>query len=205
MRAHTNDVLFYKTLIFVNALLPLTLIFWDLAHGQAGVNPIESALRTFGVLALIFLLISLSITPMRKIFGWGTLIKYRRTLGLFAFFYACLHMLVYVVFDRSASVLSVAHDVINRPFIAVGMACFALLTPLALTSTDKIRQRMGAKRWLKLHQLSYPITIGAVVHFYMIVKSDVFYPALFGVILALLLGYRMYVRAKKNDSFPVKR
>jgi sulfoxide reductase heme-binding subunit YedZ len=86
MRAHTNDVLFYKTLIFVNALLPLTLIFWDLAHAQAGVNPIESALRTFGVLALIFLLISLSITPMRKIFGWGTLIKYRRTLGLFAFF-----------------------------------------------------------------------------------------------------------------------
>lgn len=197
MRTSPQDVLFYKILIFINGLLPLALMLWDLAHGQVGVNPIELFLRTFGVMALIFLLVTLCVTPLRKIFGWGQLIKYRRTLGLFAFFYACLHMLTYVGFDRSWNLLSVVNDVIKRPFIAVGMACFVLLIPLAVTSTDNMLRRVGAKRWIKLHQLIYPIAIGGVVHFYMIVKSDVFYPVLFGAILAVLLGYRVYARYTK--------
>lgn len=192
MRTSPQDVLFYKILIFINGLLPLALMLWDLAHGQVGVNPIELFLRTFGVMALIFLLVTLCITPLRKIFGWGQLIKYRRTLGLFAFFYACLHMLTYVGFDRSWNLLSVVNDVIKRPFIAVGMVCFILLIPLAVTSTDNMLRRVGAKRWIKLHQLIYPVSIGGVVHFYMIVKSDVFYPILFGAILAVLLGYRVF-------------
>ena len=192
MRTSPQDVLFYKILIFINGLLPLGLMLWDLAHGQVGVNPIELFLRTFGVMALIFLLVTLCVTPLRKIFGWGQLIKYRRTLGLFAFFYACLHMLTYVGFDRSWNLLSVVNDVIKRPFIAVGMASFVLLIPLAVTSTDNMLRRVGAKRWVKLHQLIYPVSIGGVVHFYMIVKSDVFYPVLFGAILAVLLGYRVF-------------
>lgn len=192
MRTSPQDVLFYKILIFINGLLPLALMLWDLAHGQVGVNPIELFLRTFGVMALIFLLVTLCVTPLRKIFGWGQLIKYRRTLGLFAFFYACLHMLTYVGFERSWNLLSVVNDVIKRPFIAVGMASFVLLIPLAVTSTDNMLRRVGAKRWIKLHQLIYPVSIGSVVHFYMIVKSDVFYPVLFGAILAILLGYRVF-------------
>lgn len=197
MRASQQDILFYKCLIFINGLLPLMVMLWDLAHGQVGVNPIELFLRTFGVMALIFLLITLCITPLRKIFGWGHLIKYRRTLGLFAFFYASLHMLTYLAFDRSWSILGTFNDVIKRPFIAVGMICFLLLIPLAVTSTDKMLRRVGAKRWIKLHQLIYPIAIGGVVHFYMIVKSDLFYPLMFGTVLVLLLGYRAYAKQVK--------
>jgi sulfoxide reductase heme-binding subunit YedZ len=197
MRATPQDVQFYKIVIFINALTPLALMFWDLAHGQVGVNPIELFLRTFGVMALILLLITLSVTPLRKIFGWSSLIKYRRMLGLFAFFYACLHMLTYLGFDRSWSITSTVADVFKRPFITVGMISFIMLIPLAVTSTDKMLRRLGAKRWVKLHQLIYPIAIGGVVHFYMIVKSDLFYPVLFGLILAVLLGYRVYAKQQK--------
>jgi methionine sulfoxide reductase heme-binding subunit len=198
MRTSPQDILFYKIFIFINALIPLALLLWDLAKGQAGVNPVELSLRTFGVLALIFLLITLSVTPLRKIFGWSQLIKYRRTLGLFAFFYALLHALTYLGFDRSWSLNSTINDVLKRPFITVGMISFVLLIPLAITSTDNMLRRIGAKRWVKLHKLIYPIAIGGVVHFYMIVKSDVFYPAMFGVVLAALLGYRMWAKWLKS-------
>ena len=175
-------------------------MLFDLSRKQVGVNPIELFLRTFGVLALLFLLLTLCITPLRKMMGWGSLIRYRRMLGLFAFFYACLHMLTYVGFDRSWRIDATIEDVFQRPFIAVGMAAFLLLIPLAITSTDNMLRRVGAKRWVKLHQLIYPIAIGGVVHFYMIVKSDVFYPALFAAVLVFLLGYRIYAWQKKSKG-----
>src|SRR5688572_25310474 len=119
-----NDVRFYKVLIAVNALIPLALLAFDGWRGRLGANPIEFFLRTTGVLTLVVLLVTLSITPLRKMFGWNSLIKYRRMLGLFAFFYGTLHLLTYSVFDRSLSLSGIVGDVAQRPFIAIGMAAF---------------------------------------------------------------------------------
>lgn len=198
MKPTAQDIAFYKALIFLNSSIPLAIILWDAAHGEVGVNPVEVFIRTFGVLTLLFVLITLCVTPLRKLLGWGFLIKYRRMLGLFAFFYGCLHLLTYIAFDRSWGFSSVVADVIKRPFIAVGMASFVLLIPLALTSTNKMMRRLGAKRWLALHKLVYAVAIGGVVHFWMIVKSDLTWPLAFAVVAALLLGYRLLVWWRKR-------
>ena len=192
-----QDTKFNKILIFINSLVPLALLAWDGFRGNLGANPIEFFLRTTGVLTLVFLLVTLLVTPLRKIFGWNELIKYRRMLGLYAFFYVCLHFITYVGFDRSLSISSVLTDIVQRPFIAVGMLAFFLLIPLAVTSTNKMIKRLGGKRWAKLHKLIYPIAILGVIHYWMIVKSDIFYPLLFGLILAVLLGYRVYADKPK--------
>ena len=198
MKPTSQDIAFYTALIFLNSSIPLAIMLWDAAHGQVGVNPVEVFIRTFGVLTLLFVLITLCVTPLRKLLGWGFLIKYRRMLGLFAFFYGCLHLLTYIAFDRSWGFSSVVADVVKRPFIAVGMASFVLLIPLALTSTNKMMRRLGAKRWLALHKLVYAVAIGGVVHFLMIVKADVTWPLTFAVVAALLLGYRLLVWWRKR-------
>ena len=198
MKPTSQDIAFYTALIFLNSSIPLAIMLWDAAHGQVGVNPVEVFIRTFGVLTLLFVLITLCVTPLRKLLGWGFLIKYRRMLGLFAFFYGCLHLLTYIAFDRSWGFSSVVADVVKRPFIAVGMASFVLLIPLALTSTNKMMRRLGAKRWLALHKLVYAVAIGGVVHFWMIVKADVTWPLTFAVVAALLLGYRLLVWWRKR-------
>jgi sulfoxide reductase heme-binding subunit YedZ len=194
-----NDVRFYKILIAVNALIPLSLLAYDGWRGQLGANPIEFFLRTTGVLTLSFLIITLAITPLRKVFGWNALIKYRRMLGLFAFFYGTLHLLTYSVFDRSLSLDAIVGDVAQRPFIAIGMAAFLMLTPLAITSTNGWVKRLGGKKWARLHRLTYLAAILGVIHFWMIVKSDVFYPALFGIVLAGLLVYRL-IKSKRATA-----
>ena len=191
------DVKFKKFLIFVNSLVPLALLLWDGFYGNLGANPIEFFLRTTGVLALVFLFITLSVTPLRKHFGWNNLIKFRRMLGLYAFFYGFLHLITYSVFDKSLSVSAIASDVWERPFIAVGMFSFFLLIPLAVTSTNQMIKRLGGKNWQKLHRLTYVVAIGGVVHFWMIVKSDITYPFLFALVLAVLLGYRIYSAYEK--------
>ncbi len=195
-----NDVKFNKIVIFINSLVPLALLVWDAARGNLGANPIEFFLRTTGVLTLVFLLVSLAITPLRKYTGWNNLIKFRRMIGLYAFFYGCLHFITYIGFDRSLSFSNTVSDIVQRPFIAVGMAAFFLMIPLAVTSTNGMIKRLGGKNWQKLHRLSYPIAIGGVVHFYMIVKSDTTYPLLFGLILAGLLYYRFYAVNDKQKT-----
>lgn len=195
-----NDTKFNKVLIFVNGLVPLAFLVWDGFHGNLGANPVEFFLRTTGVLTLIFLLITLLITPLRKIFGWNELIKFRRMLGLYAFFYVCLHFITYVGFDRSLSISSVLTDIVQRPFIAIGMLAFFLLIPLAVTSTNQMIKRLGGKRWAKLHKLTYLIAILGVIHYWLIVKSDIFYPLIFGLILATLLGYRVYANKPKMQT-----
>lgn len=187
-----NDVKFNKILLFINAFVPLAFLGFDAWRGTLGANPIEFFLRTTGVLTLVFLLITLSVTPLRKYFGWNSLIKFRRMLGLFAFFYGFLHLVTYSIFDKSLSVPAIISDVWQRPFIAVGMLAFFLLIPLAVTSTNGMIKRLGGKNWARLHKLTYIIGILGVIHFWMIVKSDVFYPALFGLALAILLLYRIY-------------
>ena len=186
-----NDVRFYKLLIAVNALIPLALVGLDAWNNRLGANPIEFFLRTTGVLTLTFLLVTLSVTPLRKLFGWNHLIKYRRMLGLFAFFYGCLHLVTYSIFDKSLELSAVVVDVIQRPFIAIGMIAFTLLIPLAITSTNAMVKRLGGKNWARLHKLTYFAAILGVIHFWMIVKSDIFYPAMFGLVLATSLLLRL--------------
>lgn len=189
-------VKFNKFLIFTNALVPLSLLAFDGWNGRLGANPLEFFLRTTGVLTITFLLITLSITPLRKAFGWNQLVKYRRILGLFAFFYGSLHLITYTIFDKGLSLTDIGADILQRPFIAIGMTAFFLLIPLALTSTNGWIKRMGGKNWVRLHKLVYPIAILGVIHFWMIVKSDIFYPAVFGLFLTILLTSRVIKKAK---------
>jgi methionine sulfoxide reductase heme-binding subunit len=140
----------------------------------------------------------LSVTPLRKYFGWNDLVKFRRMLGLFAFFYGFLHLTTYAVFDKSLNLPAIAADVWQRPFIAVGMLAFFLLIPLAVTSTNAMIKRLGGKNWARLHKLTYAVAVLGVVHFWMIVKSDLFYPALFAAALCALLFYRIYQAQEKR-------
>jgi methionine sulfoxide reductase heme-binding subunit len=195
-----TDVRFNKILLWLNALIPLALLGYDAFRGQLGANPVEFFLRTTGVLTLVFLSITLSITPLRKILSNNQLIKYRRVLGLFAFFYGSVHLTTYFVFDRGGSLSGTVSDLIQRPFIAFGMLAFFLMVPLAITSTNAMVKRLGGKRWQRLHRLIYLTAIFGVIHFWMIVKSDITYPALFGLVLAVLLGYRLYSRYKPKPA-----
>ncbi len=199
-----QDIKFNKILLFTNALVPLGLLGWDAARGNLGANPVEFFLRTTGVLTLVFLLITLSVTPLRKYFGWNNLVKFRRMLGLYAFFYGVLHLVTYSIFDKALSFAAIVWDVWQRPFIAVGMLAFFLLIPLGVTSTNGMIKRLGGKNWARLHKLTYPVAVLGVIHFWMIVKSDVFYPALFGIALAVLLFYRIY-NAQQKPKAPKRK
>jgi len=196
----TNNVRFSKLVLSVNALVPLVLLLWDAWHNRLGVNPIEFVTRTTGMLTLIFLCVTLLVTPLRKITGANWLIKFRRMLGLYAFFYGTLHLLTYVWFDRFFNVKSIAGDIIQRPFIAIGMACLVMLVPLAVTSTNAMVKRLGGKRWANLHRLIYPTAIGGVIHYYMIVKSDTRIPLAFVFVVALLIGYRIYLANQTQNT-----
>jgi sulfoxide reductase heme-binding subunit YedZ len=185
---------FPKIVLFINCLIPLVLLLWDLYHNRVGPNPLEFATRTTGMLTLIFLSLTVAITPLRKIFGANSLIKFRRILGLFAFFYGSLHLLTYVWFDRWFNLKSVGEDVLKRPFILMGMLAFVLMVPLALTSTNKMIKRIGARRWARLHRLVYLAAIAGVLHFWMLVKSDIRLPLTCALILLFLLGYRLFAK-----------
>src|ERR1051325_11530304 len=194
---------FPKLVVFINALIPLMLLLWDVYHQRVGPNPLELATRTTGMLTLVFLCLALAVTPLRKIFGVNTLVKFRRMLGLFAFFYGSLHLLTYVWFDRQFHLLSTIEDIGRRPFILAGMTAFVLMTPLALTSTNRMLKRLGGKRWARLHRLVYFAAIAGVVHFWMLVKSDTSLPLTFAFIVLFLLGYRLllkYAPPQQNDT-----
>jgi sulfoxide reductase heme-binding subunit YedZ len=191
------DANFIRLVVFINSLVPLGLLGWDATRGQLGANPLEFAIRTTGVLALVFLLLSLAVTPLRKALGIAWMVKLRRMLGLFGFFYALLHLLTYMWFDKFFNIAAVVEDVGKRPFITVGMASFILLVPLAFTSTTGMIKRLGGKRWSRLHRLAYVAAAGGVIHYYMLVKADTREPLLFALALAILLGYRI-----ANRFFP---
>ena len=194
-----TDIRFAKSVVFVNCAIPLVLLFWDLYRKQVGPNPLEFATRTTGMLTLVFLSLTVAITPLRRIFGLNSLVKFRRMLGLFAFFYGSLHLLTYIWFDRLFNFLSVAGDVVQRPFILAGMTAFLLMVPLAITSTNKMVKRLGGKGWARLHSLVYLSVIAGVVHFWMLVKSDIRLPLTFGFIVLFLLGYRLLVKYFPSD------
>jgi sulfoxide reductase heme-binding subunit YedZ len=190
---------FPKFVVLVNSLIPLALLLTDLYRGRVGPNPLEFATRTTGMLTLVFLSLTVAITPLRRIFGANSLVKFRRMLGLFAFFYGSLHLLTYVWFDRLFNIASTVKDVAQRPFILVGMTAFLLMLPLAITSTNKMVKRLGGKRWARLHRLVYVAAVLGVVHFWMLVKSDVRLPLTFAFIILFLLGYRLLVKYFPSD------
>ena len=191
---------FPKILVFLNALVPLALLLWDVYRNRVGANPVEFMTRTTGMLTLIFLTITLALTPIRKVTGANWVVKFRRMLGLYAFFYGTLHLLTYIWFDRFFNPRSIVGDVMQRPFIAIGMTAFLLMTPLAITSTDKMVKRLGGKRWAKLHRLVYLAGVAGVLHFWMLVKSDVRLPLTFAFILFLLLGYRVLIKIDNRQQ-----
>src|ERR1041385_5409120 len=163
---------FPKVVVFINALIPLVLQLWDLYFKRVGPNPLDFVTKTTGMLTLIFLSLTVAVTPLRKIFGINSLVKVRRMLGLFAFFYGSLHLLTYISFDRVFNLLSVGQDVVKRPFILAGMTSFLLMLPLAITSTTQLVKQLGGKRWAQLHRLVYLAALAGVIHFWMLVKSD---------------------------------
>ena len=199
-----SDIKFAKLVVFINSLVPLVLLLWDVYYKRVGPNPLEFATRTTGMLTLIFLSLTVAVTPLRKIFGINSLVKLRRMVGLFAFFYGSLHLLTYVWFDRLFNLVSVGQDVVKRPFILVGMTAFILMVPLAITSTNKMVKRLGGKRWALLHRLVYLAAIAGVIHFWMLVKSDIRLPLTFAFILVFLLGFRLFAKyapsAQPNTS-----
>jgi methionine sulfoxide reductase heme-binding subunit len=195
-----KDIRFPKLLLFINALVPLALMLWDVYQKRVGANPLEFVTRTTGMLTLVFLMLTLAVTPVRTIIRLNWLVKFRRMLGLFAFFYGFLHLLTYLWFDRYFNLKSVPGDVVSRPFIALGMLAFFLIVPLALTSTNKMVKRLGGKRWSVLHRLVYLAGIAGVLHFWLLVKSDTRLPITFAFVLALLLAFR--VLAKYSPSEP---
>ena len=189
-----KDTRFAKLVLFVNSLVPLVLLLWDVWRKNVGANPLEFVTRTTGMLTLVFLLLTLAISPLRRILGLNWLIKFRRMLGLLAFFYGCLHLLTYVAFDRFFRLTTIPGDIAARRFIAVGMAAYFLMLPLAITSTDAMIKRLGGKRWALLHRVVYGAGILGVLHYYMLVKSDVRLPVTFAFLLVVLLGFRAFVR-----------
>ncbi|HSS20700.1 MAG TPA: protein-methionine-sulfoxide reductase heme-binding subunit MsrQ [Pyrinomonadaceae bacterium] len=189
-----KKVSFSKVILFVNALVPLTLLLWDFFRKQLGANPGEYLTRTTGMLTLLFLMLTLAVSPIRKIFGWNSIIKLRRPLGLFAFFYGFTHLLTYIAFDRFFKIASIPKDVWSRPFITFGMLAFFLMIPLAITSTNQMVKRLGGKVWSRLHKAVYAAGLAGALHFWLFVKSDYRLPLTFGFVLLLLLAHRLLVK-----------
>ena len=193
---------FGKPLIFIVSLLPLAWLFWLTWQDRLGVNPVETLSHRTGDWSLRFLLLTLAVTPLRRLTGWNGLIKFRRMLGLFAFFYVCLHFGVYLIFDQFFDWASIVEDVAKRPYITVGFAGWLLLIPLAVTSTNGMTKRLG-RNWQRLHRLVYLIGTLGVLHYLWLVKADITEPLLYGGILGVLLGYRLWWR--HTHSATIKR
>jgi sulfoxide reductase heme-binding subunit YedZ len=184
---------YLKPLAFIICLIPFGQLLYRAYTNDLGANPIDTITRFTGSWSLFILLATLAVTPLRRITGRNDLIRYRRMLGLFAFFYAALHFSTYMVLDLYFDFSAIAKDILKRPYITVGFSALVLLIPLAATSTSGMIRRLG-KRWQQLHYLVYVIAILGVIHFYWLVKSDISRPAQYGLVLVLLLGFRLYYK-----------
>lgn len=192
---------YLKIFLFLVCLLPLVslvLATFGIGGFSLGANPVEQLIHRCGLWGLKFLLITLSITPLRHLTGWNWLIRLRRMLGLFAFFYICLHFTVYAGLDQRFDLQAIGEDIVKRPYITLGILGLLMLIPLAITSTNAMMRRLGA-RWQKLHRLVYLIGIVGVWHFWWQVKKDIEEPLVYAAILAVLLGYRLVTRWQKKQ------
>jgi methionine sulfoxide reductase heme-binding subunit len=186
-----------KAVLFVACLIPVARLGWLALHHGLGANPIEYITRSTGWWVLSFLLLTLLVTPLRRLSGWNWLLRLRRMLGLYAFFYACLHFSIYIWLDQFFDWQGIVKDVAKRPFITVGFTAFVLLIPLAATSTNAMVRKLGARRWQILHRLVYAIAILGVLHFWWLVKKDITEPLIFGTLLGALLAARAVFSARK--------
>ena len=191
--------LIWKPLVFLTCLLPFLLVVTDAFEitGRLGANPIEEIMDRFGNWSLRFILITLAVTPLRRLTGWNWLTRFRRMLGLFTFFYVLMHFLTWLVLDQGILMSAVFEDIAERPFITIGFTALLLLTALAATSTNGIRRRMG-RRWQTLHNVVYLIGILGVWHYWWQVKKDITEPLIYALILALLLGTRL-IRRRSSE------
>lgn len=185
--------------IFIICLLPAAWYLWGLQADTLGANPIEAVTRGLGTWGLHFLLITLAVTPLRKYSGWTWLIRLRRMLGLFAFFYVCLHLTTYLWLDQFFDWSAIVKDVWKRPFITVGMTAFTLLLPLALTSNNAAIRMLGGRRWQAVHRSIYVIAMLAVLHYAWMVKADMTWPLLYSGLLIVLLGLRIVWRVQERN------
>ena len=188
-----GDIRFVKLLILVNGLVPLALLIWDQSNNRLGANPQNFLILTTGMMTLVFLTLTMAVTPLRKITGWNWLIQFRRMLGLYAFFYGCLHFLCFFSLDRGFSISSTLTEMLKRKYLIVGSMALIVMIPLAITSTNAMIKRLGGKRWRALHRLAYVAAMAGVIHYYMQVKADARQPLVFAAALALLLGWRLMV------------
>ena len=179
-----------KGLVLLLGLMPFCLLVWDSVTGGLSVNPVEDITHRTGDWALRFILVALAVTPFRWISGWNSIIRYRRMVGLLAFFYASLHFSTYIVFDHFFDVSSIFEDVAERKYVTAGFVGFVLMLPLAITSTQGWIRRLG-KRWSLLHRLIYVVAIAGVVHFLWLVKLENSEPLVYAAVLAVLLGSRL--------------
>jgi sulfoxide reductase heme-binding subunit YedZ len=184
-----------KPIVFLACLGPITLLTWNAFHDGLSANPIDDITDTTGRWTLRFLIITLSITPMRRLTGWTSLTRFRRMLGLFAFFHGLLHFTTYVFLDHFFNFPIMIEDITMRPYITVGFTGLVLMIPLAVTSTKKWIRRLGGKRWQKLHRLVYVSAACGVIHYLWLVKLDIQRPAAYGALLALLLAFRAWQAA----------
>ncbi len=208
-----------KPLVFLASLAPFFWLVWAGLTGNLSVNPLSDLTNETGIWALRFLCISLAVTPLRRLSGWNGAIKFRRMVGLFAFFYASLHFLTYVIADRFAGLdfpngivswttvvnlgKAVWDDVYKRPFITIGFTALMSMVPLAITSTAGMIRRLGGKRWNRLHKLVYATAVLGVIHYWWLVKADIRRPLTYGAVVAVLLGLRvMWSRQKARRPVP---
>ncbi|OIQ97719.1 sulfoxide reductase heme-binding subunit YedZ [mine drainage metagenome] len=187
-----------KAVLFTLCLVPLARLVWGAWQDTLGANPIEFIQHSLGTWTLNFLLITLTVSPLRKFSGWHWLLRLRRMLGLFAFCYALLHLMSYLWLDQFFDWQAIAKDIVKRPFITVGMAAFVLLVPLAATSSNAMIRRLGGRRWQQLHRSIYAITIFGVLHYWWLVKLDVTLPAIYAALLFLLLLVRAFWREQER-------
>lgn len=195
------DGKFAKTLVLVNGLVPAVLLAWDAFHGGLGVNEVNFAIRTTGLIGLGLITLSLLITPLRHLTGWPQLISIRRRLGVLGFSYILAHFLIFFWWDRGGSIGSTIEEIIKREYIWFGMGALLLTVPLAITSTDSMVSRLGARRWKLLHRLAYLVGIGGVVHYYLLVKSDTRPPLVFAAVVGASYLWRVgahYVELRRE-------
>ena len=191
---HRRWLIALKIIVWTLCLSPVALLLWKGTHDELGANPLSEITLTTGHWTLYLLLITLAVSPLRKLTGQNWLIRFRRLLGLFAFFYGCLHLMTYFWFDKAFDLHEIVKDIYKRPFITAGMTAWVLMLPLALTSTAASIRWLGGKRWQALHRLIYGSVIAGVVHFWWLVKRDLTRPEIMASILTALLAFRIIDR-----------
>lgn len=190
---------YVKPLVFLLCLIPLFSLCWNAFQGDLGANPIEKVTHITGEWALRFLLLTLAVTPVRRLMRWSFLLRLRRMLGLYTFFYAGLHFLTYLVLDQFFDFAAIGKDILKRPYITVGFAAFVLLIPLAATSTNNMMRRLG-RHWKSLHQTIYVISVLAILHYLWLVKADHLQPLVYAFMLLVLFMVRVWYQRRPRST-----